>query len=533
MSPASRSRLHELVSAVVDGTITEPQAGELTKILESDAEARRFYVRYLDMSAALAAAAQLPAVSVRRRVPWTAIAASVAAASLLAASLVFVWMSPRVGSEGGSFVPASEPAARSTEPSVTPGYVATIISISGDALLNGRTVSAGTRLIPGPYEVAEGKVTVQFDGGARVFFEGRPSFTLRSRRAMTVHRGTFVFQGDRFSESIEIVTPHSMFKNMGTRYAAVIDAHGEELHVAEGSVRRTTSAKARPTRQELIEAGAGMRYGAANGSWESIPLDAALVDRSFDSVSVDGRADVPTVVDDFRGKGDERGEIDKLQSGSGWSEPWRSQRGSLRIVSPGLTGAGSFAVRHEGSGKPAERRSAAHRRFEQPIDLSRDGVSYLRFLVRRGPQIGKDEHRVMAVLRSGSLTTEQEVEQGALIQIAFRKDDIAMVRIADALTRVSLPQIPGETYAVVIKIVSGSVNPEQVLVRLMSADRLPGSEEPAEWSVVSDSVATDMKIGQVSFECTSAGSIEFGDVCIGPTWKSVTGPVGEHRPAAD
>lgn len=533
MKPADRGALHGLVSAVVDGTITEAQAAQLTRMLESDPEARRFYIRYLDMSAALSGGADLPPVVRSQWGSWPAIAASLAAVSLIAASLLVAWMSPRVGPDVGRGVPASESAARSVEPSATPGYVATIISISDDALLNGRTVSAGTRLIPGPYEVAKGKVTVQFDGGARVFFEGRPSFTLRSRRAMTVHRGTFVFQGDRFSESIEIVTPHSVFKNMGTRYAAVIDAHGEELHVAEGSVRRTTSVDAQPKRQEFIEAGAGMRYGAANGRWEPIPLDAALVDRSFDSVSADRSGDVPTVVDDFRGEGAERGEIDKLRSGSGWSEPWRSQRGSLRIVSPGLTGAGSFAVRHDGSGKPAERRSAAHRRFEQPIDLSRDGVSYLRFLVRRGPQVGKDEHRVMAVLRSGRLTTEQEVEQGALIQVAFRKDDIAMVRIADALTRVSLPQIPGETYAVVIKIVSGSINPEQVLVRLMSADRLAGSEEPAEWSVVSESVSTDMKIEQLSFECNSAGSIEFGDVCIGPTWKSVTGPVGDHRPAAD
>jgi len=525
MTPESRSRLHELLSAVVEGTIDESQAGELTRILESDAEARRFYVRYLDMSAALAGASHLPAVSGRRRTPWAAITASRDAASLLAASLLVVGMGWRVGPDGGGRGPA-EPADRSVEPSVILGYVATIISISDDALLNGRPVSAGTRLIPGPYEVTAGKVTVQFDGGARVFFEGRPSFTLRSRRAMTVHRGTFVFEGDRFSESIEIVTPHSMFKNIGTRYAAVIDADGEELHVAEGSVRRTAKSDSRPTRPELIAAGAGMRYGAANGIRESIPLDAALVERSFGSVSADGRTDVPVVVDDFRGEGDE---IAKRRSGTGWSEPWRSQRGSMRVVAPGLSGPGSLALRHDGSGKPPpERRSAAHRRFVQPIDLSQDGIWYLRFLVRRGPQVGGDEHRAMVVLRTGGLTTEQEIEQVALIQIAFRKDDVAMVRIADTLTRVSLPQAPGKTYAVVAKIVAGSVNPEQILVRLMSPERLAGSEEPTEWSIVSDSVSTDLRIQQLSLESVSAGWIEFGDVYIGPTWESVTSPAGQR-----
>ena len=526
MKPAGRNDLHALVSAVVDGTITEPQAAELARMLESDPEARRFYVRYLDMSAALSGAAQRPTVVSRRRVPWAAIATSLGAASLVAASLLFAWVSSWGGDNRGGGA-AVQPVSRPVEPV----YVATIALASNDAALNGRSVSAGTRLIPGPYTLTNGKVTVRFDGGARVFFEGRPSFTLRSRRAMTVHQGTFVFEGDRFSESIEILTPHSVFKNIGTRYAAVIDADGEELHVAEGAVRRTTGLGDLATWHQLIQAGAGMRYGASSGRRVAIPLDAALVARSLGTVAAANRDDLPWIVDDFRGEGSE---IARLQSGSGWSEPWRSQRGLMRIVSPGLAGAGSVAVRHDGSGKPpAERRSAAHRRFEQPIDLSQDGITYLRFLVRRGPQVGKDEHRIMAVLRTGRLTTEEEVEQGAWIQIALRKDDIAMVRIADVLTRVSLPQTAGETYAVVVKIVSGSVNPEQVLVRLMAADRLAGSEEPSEWSVVSDSVSTDMKIEQLSFECVSASVIDFGEVWIGPTWDSVTRPADDRRQAAD
>lgn len=528
MKSGDRNGLHALLSAVVDGTITEPQAAELARILAADPDARRFYVRYLDMNAALSAGSQLP-VSGRRRMAWGWIAASVAAASLLAASLLVVWLNPRVGPNVDGIVPA-EPATGPAGAPFTPGYVATIVSASADALLNGRPVSAGTRLVPGPYEVTDGNVTVQFDGGAIVFFEGRPSFTLRSRRAMTVHRGTFVFQGDRLSESIEIVTPHSVFKNMGTRYAAVIDADGEELHVAEGSVRRSSGVDSPPTRHELIEAGAGMRYAAGNRMREAIPLDAALVDRSLEAVSATGPGDGPLVVDDFKGDGVE---IAKLRSGIGWNEAWRSQLGGMRVVAPGLSGPGSLCLLHDGTGKPrAERRSAAHRRFTQPINLSEDGIWYVRFLVRRGPRVGSDEHRAMVVLRTGSLSTDQEVEHAALIQIALRKDDVAMVRIGDALTRVSLPQAPGETYAVVAKIVSGKVNPEQILVRLMSADRLAGSQEPTEWSFVSDSVATDMRIEQLSFECVSGSRIEFGDVCIGRTWASVAGAAGEPRQPA-
>ena len=130
----------------------------------------------------------------------------------------------------------------------------------------------------------------------------------------------------------------------------------------------------------------------------------------------------------------------------------------------------------------------------------------------------------MIVLRKRGLSPEEELEKNALIQIALRKDDTAMVRLADALTRVSLPQDPGQIYAVIVKIVSGRVKPEQVLVRLMAADRLADAREPSEWSLVSDSVDTDLLLDQVSLECGSRGRIEFGDVLIGSTWQSVAAP---------
>ena len=69
---------------------------------------------------------------------------------------------------------------------------------------------------------------------------------------------------------------------------------------------------------------------------------------------------------------------------------------------------------------------------------------------------------------------------------------------------------------------AGRVKPELVLVRLMAADRLAGSSEPAEWSLVSESVHTDIRLDQVSLECVSGGRIEFGGLRIGPTWESVT-----------
>lgn len=521
MTSGERNHLHSLLSAVVDGTIDERRVAELTRLLDSDPAARRFYVRYLDMHAALASAVARAPAADRSGFHWGAIAGSLLAASLLVAWFAAPFMRP-----------VGQPAAAgdiTVTDAVAPSYVATITSASEDAVLNGEPACAATRLTPGSYVIVAGGVTVQFDGGARVFFDGPSRFRLRSRRALTIDRGTFVFEGDQSCESIEIATPHSVFRNIGTRYAAVINADAEELHVAEGAVRRTSGQGSRPARHELIEAGVGRRYAAEDSTAESIPLDATLVSRSLDVASTGTDVARPVVVDRFRG-GQNPGQVTMagLRSGRGWAEPWRSRRGALQLVAPGLAGEGSVAVLHDGSGEAAEQqRSSAHRQLEKPIDLSQDGIWYVRFLVRRGPAEATDDHRAMVVLRTHGLSTQEEIDRGTLIQIALHRDDAVMVRLANTRASVSIPQVPGQTYALVAKIVAGRVKPEQVLIRVMSADRLVDSEEPAEWSLVSESVLTDMRIDQVSLECVSGGRIEFGDLCIGPTWESVTGPVVE------
>lgn len=519
MKPEDRDHLHSLLSAVVDNTIDEPELAKLANLLESDNEARRFYVQYMDMHAALSASAAHPLNLPRSRRPWYGIVASALAA---AAALMLAWATSFLGRPAEiPVVPEAKSVAN--DASSNAGYVATIVSASNESELNGKPVIAAERLTPGTYDLAQGQLSLQFDGGAHVFFDGPARFTLQSRRRLQIDRGTFLFEGDQSCESIEITTPHSIFRNLGTRYAAVVTAEGEDLHVAKGTVQRTIGRSTPSPQHELIEAGAGRRYVAATDDNVTIPLDEALVERTPEPSTVEHPAARPWVADDFRGN-QER--IRGLRSGYGWAEPWRSLRDDWQLVSPGLGAEGSFAVQHNGISKnPAAQRAAAHRLLETPIDLSRDGIWYLRFLVRRGRAQPKDEHLAMVVLRSHGLSAQEEINQGALIQIALRREEVAMVRLGGSLNRVSLPQTPDQTYAVVAKIVCGRTKPEQVLVRVMAADRLAKSKEPMDWSLVSESVHTDIKIEQVSLECVSGGQIQFGDLCLGPTWESVVRPV--------
>ena len=515
MNRSDRESLHPLLSAVVDGTASEEQVVELTRLLQSDSGARRFYVRYLDMHAALTSG-RLPCATVRvHRTPWVAILASLIAASLLVAWLVV----PPINRGGGGDRAGELEIA--VVKAVSAGYVATVASASTDAVLDGKAVVPGVRLTPGAYHLTAGGVSIRFDGGARILLEGNSRFAIDSRRAMKVYEGTFVFHGDQTCESIEIVTPQSVFKNIGTQYAAVIDSQREEVHVAEGAVRRTTGDADDKAQYELIEAGAGRRYDVADAKAESIPLDGELVGRSLEKGSPDASPSRPNVVDDLRG---DSALLDGLKSGSGWVGPWESPRGDLRVSSPGLSGEGSAAVVHDGAAS-AEFKSAAHRRLQDPIDLGSDGISYVRFLVRRGPAPPQGEHIALVVLRMRGLTTQEEIGKSALVQIGLRKHDGVFLRVADTLSTASIPQIPGQTYAVVAKIVAGRSQPDQMLVSLIAADRLAGSAEPTEWSLVSEDVDSDLRFEKLSLEFTSGGQIAIGDLCIGPTWASVAQPL--------
>ena len=516
MNRSDRESLHPLLSAVVDGTANEGQVAELARLLQSSDEARRFYVRYLDMHAALTGG-QMPRVALRPRLAsWGVIAV----ASLIAASLLLAWLVvPPMGLEG--VVDRTGNLAIADVKTAPAGYVATIASASADAILDDTAVVPGSRLTPGAYHLTTGSVSIRFDGGARILLEGNSRFAIDSRRAMKVHEGTFVFHGDQTCESIEIVTPQSVFKNIGTQYAAVIDSQREEVHVAEGAVRRTTNDADDEAQHELIEAGAGRRYDVADAKAESIPLDGELVGRSLEEDSPESSPSRASAVDDLRG---DSALLDGLESGSGWVGPWESRRGDLRVSSPGLYGEGSAAVVHDGAAS-GESRSAAHRRLQDPIDLGSDGISYVRFLVRRGPAPPQGEHLALVVLRMRGLTTQEEIGQSALVQIGLRKHDGVFLRVADTLSTASIPQIPGQTYAVVAKIVAGSSQPDQVLVSLIAADRLAGSAEPTEWSLVSEDVDSDLRFEKLSLEFSSGGQIAVGDLCIGPTWASVAQPL--------
>lgn len=532
MTPANQKTLHRLVAAVVDETATEQELAELSQLLEHDREARLFYIRYLDMHAHLSGLQRVERPQPRRR----RLPAAIFVGSAIAASFAAVWLAPFL-MRSADVKPAPPNEIQKSlviaQAPRTNSYVATVVSAEPGTLVNGRAITEGMRVATEPMLLSAGAITAQMDGGAQISFRAESRFAFVSRRDVTVSQGVFFFRGDETCEPVKITTPHSVYRDIGTQYGAKVDALSEELHVIDGVVQRTVGMPGNHS-PELVNAGLARRYFSGKPG-EVIALDTALRQQALSAVDTrkSSRNEQPWAHDAFAST---QKTLDGLSTGAGWSGPWVSKKRppALRLISPGLTGHGSVAVIHNATDRPAAaRRAAAHRRLSKPIDLSRDGMSYLRFLIRQGPAIGDDINLGMVVLRTHGLDIDEEISRQSFIRFAFQRNDGVLVRLADRVSRATLPFPPNHVVAVVAKIVSGSSNPDQVFMRVVDSKLLPDLPEPTDWSLASESLDTDLFLDQVSLEFASNGKIVLGDLCIGPTWQSVTQPLKQPSDLAD
>lgn len=504
------SSLHEILSAICDETATAEQIDRLAERLRSDAAARRFYVRYLDMHARLDA---LPAIkddaidaSRATRVPawqrpaaWGGFAATVAVIAFLL---------------GGQMRrPAAPASTEQAEPTVQT-YVATIIDAGPSALLNGKPAMRGSRLAPGRVHLTEGSCALRFDGGAQLFFEQDARFTIVSRNVLHIDQAAFAFRGDVTCESISITTPRSTLVDVGTEYSAVVTPGSEDLHVADGIVRRTPVGGSHAP--ELLPAKTGRSYTAGESGGRAIEFDPLLTARGTASTTTPSWTPVPPLAQDRFDTDAPR--IGNADGGSGWQQPWIAHVGmpEFSVVHPGLSGEASGAIAHAGAGS-----SAAHRYLTSPLDLGTDGVWYVRYLVRRAATQQNDPNLAMLVLRTYGLTTEKEIERRSALQLAVYRTDTLAVKFDGQSVRSAVPQPSDETVAIVAKIVAGRTQPDQVFACVLPAGRL-GDREPLEWSVATDCMATDHVFDQVSVEIVSRGDVLVGDIAIGTTWSSIT-----------
>jgi hypothetical protein len=296
--PHADGELWALVETLVEGTATAVERERLEARLDAEAQARLFYVAYLDLHAHLQwstrgesaqpsnteqpqprkleelpeSARAFPLAPASRR-PWRrrvfgpmspgAVAAVFAlAVGLVIAALVYLH---EPGEEDILVVPA--PA----------GSVAVLIDSWNTVWEDDMTLptKAGSALPPGRLKLRAGVVEVAFNGGGEVLLEGPADFDLNAHDGGFLHRGKLTANVSQGAPPLRVSMPGVVVTDLGGECGLLQDESGlTEIHVFKGQVGAdpTDQQGKRLPGKRLLE-NAGVRVDSARLTMTAVPLN--------------------------------------------------------------------------------------------------------------------------------------------------------------------------------------------------------------------------------------------------------------------
>jgi hypothetical protein len=351
-----------------------------------------------------------------------------------------------------------------------------------------------------------------------------------------VLRGKVVFKADDAGGPFDLHTPASTLVDFGTEYAVSVGPEGEEIHVFEGEVQRTSTA----TGLERLTAGKARRYGPApDAAGEPTALDPQRFVRRIASPAGQAAEAAAGLLayDGFDYADPNALETRQANGGRGWAGPWTP--GLARPLNPGddnrlalrvgrsLTRPGAAAASAGGSFEYTGF-AKYFRRLATPIRLDADGIYYVSFLIRREGPPADSLNSVSVQLRT---TEEMETEWGRGEPDLQKRLNFGVDRANDVSThlervgaRTPLPMSYGETYLVVGKIAASAAHPDQTFVRVYGPEEPVGHEEPGQWSLVGRPIPSDLVFDWFEVHINSKTRQTIDEVRLGTTWAAVTAP---------
>ena len=229
MNDNERVELNELISALVDGRASESDHSRLEKMLATSAEARRFYVRSMAMSASLFEHAgemqgELPEPA--NVVPfsgWSRWAAPLAAA---AAVLLGIFLARTF------FGPGQQGNAEEQPESVARLSGSKDCKWIGAAPASGDELTRGRRL-----ELASGFAELTFDSGAQLTLVGPATLDIRSAWEAELQRGTLKANVPPEAVGFRVINAAVEVVDLGTEFSMTAEEGGAaEVFVLKGAV---------------------------------------------------------------------------------------------------------------------------------------------------------------------------------------------------------------------------------------------------------------------------------------------------------
>lgn len=246
--------LNELCNALVEGNLSDTQGSRLSHSLRKTEEARRFYVRYMGLSASIFQYASEMQSETTEAVPealsywglprlWWALGSLAAAASLL----LILWVSFRFKHD------AQETATLESEPDL---FVARLTGVKdchwtgrANALKIGDHLRRGERL-----DMTAGVAEITFDSGAQVLLEGPARLDLNSAWDAVLRRGTLKANVPVEAIGFRVSNPAVQVIDLGTEFSMIADENSgaTEVFVLKGAVEAGAYAAGGAERETVV-----------------------------------------------------------------------------------------------------------------------------------------------------------------------------------------------------------------------------------------------------------------------------------------
>ncbi len=232
--------LNELCSALADGRATDAQRARLAQMLASSADARRFYVRAMSLSASLfsyasemqseAPDARVIVLKKRPAALWWTLAGLAAAAEIMVA----IWFGDSARRQHSEELADNETEVEESVARLSGGKD---IQWDGAALAIGDALRRGQQI-----KLRSGFAEITFDCGARVELEGPASLELNSAWDAVLERGTLTAKVPHEAVGFRIENPAVEVVDLGTEFSMIADGNGAaEVLVLEGAVEASAS----------------------------------------------------------------------------------------------------------------------------------------------------------------------------------------------------------------------------------------------------------------------------------------------------
>ena len=246
--------LNELCNALVEGKLSDEQRSRLSHWLRKTEEARRFYVRYMGLSASIFQYASEMQSETTEAVPralsywelprlWWALGSLAAAASLL----LILWFSFPFKHD------ARETATLESEPD---SFVARLTGVKdcqwtgrANALKIGDHLRRGERL-----DMTAGVAEITFDSGAQVLLEGPARLDLNSAWDAVLRRGTLKANVPVEAIGFRVSNPAVQVIDLGTEFSMIADENSgaTEVFVLKGAVEASAYAAGGAERETVV-----------------------------------------------------------------------------------------------------------------------------------------------------------------------------------------------------------------------------------------------------------------------------------------